>query len=75
MIVEHFYFGMIKADQKYVLGLMFHIFLDGKWSYKLVRAGWFKVCHVVQNQTLKKTCEQHFLHDIKKLQMQVTSSS
>ena len=35
MIVEHFYFGMIKADEKYVLGLMFHIFLDGKWSYEL----------------------------------------
>ena len=77
MIVEHFYFGMIEADEKYVLGLMFHIFLDGKWSYKLVRAGWFKVCHVVQNQTLNiwrgKTCVQHFLHDFKKLQMQVTS--
>ena len=30
MIVEHFYFGMIKADEKYVLGLTLHIFLDGK---------------------------------------------
>ena len=30
MIVEHFYFGMIEADEKYFLGLMFHIFLDGK---------------------------------------------
>ena len=30
MIVEHFYFGMIEADKKYVVGLMFHIFLDGK---------------------------------------------
>ena len=39
MIVEHFYCGMIEADEKYVLGLMFHIFLDGKWSYKLVRVG------------------------------------
>ena len=28
MIVDHFYFGMIKADEKYVQGLMFHIFLD-----------------------------------------------
>ena len=27
MIVDHFfYFGMIKADEKYVQGLMFHIF-------------------------------------------------
>ena len=33
--------------------LMFHtFFLDNKWSYKLVRIGWFKVCYVVQNQTL-----------------------
>ena len=60
MIVEHFYFGMIEADEKYFLGLMFHIFLDGKWSYKLVRVGWFKVCHFMQNQTLNiwrgKTC-------------------
>ena len=39
MIVEHFYFGMIEVDEKYVLGFMFHIFLDGKWSYKLVRVG------------------------------------
>ena len=30
MIVEHFYFGMIEADEKYAPGLMFHIFLDGK---------------------------------------------
>ena len=30
MIVERFYFGMIEADEKYVLGLMFRIFLDGK---------------------------------------------
>ena len=29
MIVERFYFGMIKADEKYVQGLMYHIFLDG----------------------------------------------
>ena len=39
MIVERFYFGIIEADEKYVLGFMFHIFLDGKWSYKLVRVG------------------------------------
>ena len=52
MTVERFFFGMIKANEKYVLGLMFHIFLDNKWSYKLVRIGWFKVCHVMQNQTL-----------------------
>ena len=33
--------------------LMFHtFFLDNKWSYKLVRIGWFKVCYVMQNQTL-----------------------
>ena len=77
MIVERFYFGMIEADEKYVLGLVFQIFLDSKWSYKLARIGWFKVCHVMQNQTLNiwqgKTRVQHFLHDIKKLQMQVTS--
>ena len=30
MIVERFYFGMIDADEKYVLGLMFHILLDSK---------------------------------------------
>ena len=30
MIVECFYLGMFEADEKYVLGLMFHIFLDGK---------------------------------------------
>ena len=30
MIVECFYFGMFEADEKYVLGLMFHIFLDCK---------------------------------------------
>ena len=30
MIVERFYFGMIEADEKYVLGLMFHILLDSK---------------------------------------------
>ena len=30
MIVEHFYCGMIEADEKYVQGLMCHIFLDGK---------------------------------------------
>ena len=30
MIVERFYFGIIEADEKYVLGFMFHIFLDGK---------------------------------------------
>ena len=71
MIVERFYFGMIEAEEKYVLGLVFHIFLDSKWSYKLVSL------HVMQNQTLNiwqgKPCVQHFLHDIKKLQMQVTS--
>ena len=64
MIVEHFYCGMIEADEKYVLSLMFQIFLDGKWSYKLVRVGWFKVCHVMQNQTQNncrgKTCVWHF---------------
>ena len=40
--------------------LVSHFFLDNKWSYKLVRVGWYKVCHVVQNQTLNiwrgKTC-------------------
>ena len=50
MIVDHFYFGMIKADEKYVQGLMFHIFLDNNWSYKLVRIGWFKVCLVMQTR-------------------------
>ena len=68
---------IVEADEKYVLGLMFHILLDSKWSYKLVRVGRFKVCHVMQNQTQNncrgKTCVWHFLHDIKKLQMQVTS--
>ena len=53
MTVVSFYFPMIEAEEKYVLGLMFHtFFLDIKWSYKLVRIGWFKVCYVVQNQTL-----------------------
>ena len=79
MIVEHFYFGMIEADEKDVQGLMFHILLNGKWSYKLVRVGWFKVCHVMQIQTLNncrgKTCVWHFLHDIKKLQVQLTFQS
>ena len=60
MIVKSLYFGMIEGDEKYVLGLLFHIFLDNKWSDKLVRVGWFKVCHVMQNQTLNiwrgKTC-------------------
>ena len=74
MIVEHFYFGMIEADEKDVQGLMFHILLDGKWSYI---HNTFKVCHVMQIQTLNnfrgKTCVWHFLHDVKKLQVQVTS--
>ena len=74
MIVEHFYFGMIEADEKDVQGLMFHIPLDGKWSYIHHT---FKVCHVMQIQTLNncrgKTCVWHFLHDVKKLQVQVTS--
>ena len=30
MIVKSFYFGMIEGDKKYVLGLLFHIFLDNK---------------------------------------------
>ena len=30
MIVEHFYFGMIEAEEKDVQGLMFHILLNGK---------------------------------------------
>ena len=30
MTVERFFFGMIKANEKYALGLMFHIFLDNK---------------------------------------------
>ena len=63
MIVERFYFGMIEADEKYVLGLMFHIFLDGKWSYKLVRVGWFKVCHVMQTK-LWITVEEKLVYEI-----------
>ena len=30
MIVKSLYFGMIEGDEKYVLGLLFHIFLDNK---------------------------------------------
>ena len=52
MIVKSLYCGMVEGDEKYVLGLLFHIFLDNKWSDKLVRVGWFKVCHVMQNQKL-----------------------
>ena len=30
MIVKSFYFGINEGDEKYVLGLLFHIFLDNK---------------------------------------------
>ena len=77
MTVERFFFGMIKANEKYVLGLTFHIFLDNKWSYKLVRIGWFKVAMSCKTRLWiseeEKFMYNIFLHDIKMLQVQVTS--
>ena len=39
MTVVSFYFWMTEAEEKYVLGLVFHTFLDNKGSYKLFRIG------------------------------------